>query len=98
MHVSLSEVTHICRDREFPEQYSKEIDAALGKVGLSLSNLKKVDNSCKPHPKESLLDQFKGALKDINPPIEDTAPPPLDKIREGPPEVEQPESELVEKL
>ena len=77
-----------CREREFPEKYRKDVEAALGKVGLSISNLTKVDNTCAPEPKETLFQEIEGAIKDLFPPKEDTAPPPLDPIRNQKPQEE----------
>ena len=40
---------------------------AIEKVGLHWEDFKRVDNSCPPHPQESLISDVVGGLKDINP-------------------------------
>ena len=50
-----------------PEEYIPEVTEALKKVGLKWEDFKLVDNSCPQHPKENLISEVAGALKDINP-------------------------------
>ena len=47
---------------------------ALMQVGLKWSDMRLVDNSCKPHPNVNVQDRILGELQDIDP--EETNPDP----------------------
>lgn len=50
-----------------PQELVPEMTEAIEKVGLHWEDFKRVDNSCPPHPQESLISDVVGGLKDINP-------------------------------
>lgn len=56
-----------CRADALPEEYIPEISKALEGVGLQWKDFKLVDNSCPPHPEVDSVDNFVGAVKDLNP-------------------------------
>ena len=60
-----------------------EMTEAIEKVGLRWEDFKRVNNSCPPHPKESLLSEVVGGIKDINPPEVKPQESPVD-IGQGP--------------
>lgn len=50
----------LLRASTLPEEYIPEISAAVEKAGLTWSQFKLTDNSCKPHPpQESLLEEVR---------------------------------------
>ena len=50
------------RDLELPEQYKGEINEALMKLKLDISELRLVNNSCPPHPNETFTDIIGGGF------------------------------------
>ena len=68
MHLTWSaSLILFCRDLEFPERYKEEIQQSLSKLKVNFDELKKVDNSCPPHPTKTAFQKVEGAIDDVNP-------------------------------
>ncbi|CAL5221758.1 g4011 [Coccomyxa viridis] len=71
------------RAESLPEELVPEMTEAIEKVGLNWKDFKRVNNSCPPHPEESLVSNVVGGLKDINPTEVKPQESPVD-IGQGP--------------
>ena len=52
----------------------------LLQVGLSWSDMRLVDNTCKPHPDPNVQDRVFGGLADLNPQESNPNPSPFDPM------------------
>ena len=73
----------LCRAESLPEEHVPAITEAIERVGLHWKDFKLVDNSCPPHPKETVVSELVGAIEDINPKGEKPQESPVD-IGQGP--------------
>lgn len=72
-----------CRAESLPQELVPEMTEAIEKVGLHWEDFKLVNNSCPPHPEESLISNIVGGIEDINPTEVKPKESPVD-IGQGP--------------
>ena len=79
LHDDINLVTYLLnRDLEFPEKYRGEISQTLSKLKLNMDELRKVDNSCPPHPDKNTFQKVESAIEDVNPEEVKPESPPID--------------------